>query len=64
MTISTDIKEKALSILDQPNVVLPAGIKVGEADPVYFVCEIDDLNVYTHLTINHNGKIYKIGTMK
>lgn len=64
MNISPDIKEKAISILDQSVALLPAEIKVGEANPVYFVSEIDDLSVYTHLTIEHDGKIYKIGTRK
>ena len=42
MNFSPDIKEEAPSILNKPNVVLPAGIKVGQADPVFFVSEIDD----------------------
>ena len=62
MNFSPDIKEEAHRILNQPNVVLPAGIKVGHADPVFFVSEIDDLSINAHLTIEHEGKIYKIGT--
>lgn len=64
MNFSPDIKEEALSMLNQPNVVLPAGIKVGLADPVFFVSEIGDLSINAHLTIEHEGKNYKIGTDK
>ncbi len=62
MNFSQDIKEEAHRILNQFNVILPAGIKVGQADPVFFVSEIDDLSINAHLTIEHEGKIYKIGT--
>lgn len=62
MNFSPDIKEEAHSILNQPNVVLPAGIKAGQANPVFFVSEIDDSSIHAHLTIEHEGKIYKIGT--
>ncbi len=64
MNISPDIKDKAYDILNQPNVVLPVGIKIGNADPVYFIGSINDSNINTHLTIEHGGVVYKIGTMK
>ena len=63
MTISKEIKDKAEAILKE-NCVLPCGIKVGEADPVYFVAEVNDLSVYTHTTFTYEKKIYKIGTKK
>lgn len=62
MGISLDIVEEAKSILGQSDVVLPAGIKVGGADPVYFVCNIDDASIHAQTTIEYDGKIYKIGT--
>lgn len=64
MNISPDIVEEAKRILGQADLVLPAPIKVGGAEPVYFVCALNDLNVYPHTTINFDGKIYQIGTLK
>ena len=61
MTISQEIQDEAIKILKRGD-VLPCGIKVGEANPVYFVAKVNDLSVYTHTTFTYEKKIYKIGT--
>ena len=61
MNISPDIIAEAHSLLRNENTVLPVGIKIGLATPVFFVAEENDESVIAHTTIEHGGAIYKIG---
>lgn len=64
MNISEDIINEAKRIVKDINNPLPASIKVGGAEPVFYVGNIDDDSIVAHTTIGHDNKIYKIGIKK
>jgi hypothetical protein len=61
LLISKHILEEAHIILSQDGVELPAQIKCA---PVFYVAEGTDNSVMAFGAINHNGKTFKIGTMR
>lgn len=59
--ITDEIKEEASQLLRGGNAQLPAQLKKAR---LFFVAEQDDSTVMAFGTLNFEGKIYKIGTVK
>jgi len=59
--ISPHILDEARTILSREDVELPAQIKSG---PAFYVAEGTDDTILAFGAIEHNGKVFKIGSMR